>query len=123
MTESESPVDWTRKFAVAWAGIRGAWKSQVSLRIHSLCAGIVLALAAVSSLTALEWSVLLLTIGLVVSLEVLNTSIEAVVNLCSPEHSELARIAKDAAAGAVLIAAITAVAVGLCIFVPALWRL
>lgn len=123
MTDSESPPSWKRKFAVAWAGIRGAWKSQVSLRIHGLCAGLVLALAAVCSLTPLEWAVLLLVIGLVISLEIMNTAIEAVVDLCSPEHSELARIAKDAAAGAVLVAAIIAVGVGACIFVPALWSL
>jgi len=83
----------------------------------------VLALAAVSSLTPLEWAVLLLVIGLVISLEIMNTSIEALVDLCSPEQSELARIAKDAAAGAVLVAAITAVAVGAFIFVPVLWNL
>jgi diacylglycerol kinase (ATP) len=74
-------------------------------------------------LTPLEWAVLLLVIGLVISLEILNTAVEAVVDLCSPEQSELARIAKDAAAGAVLVAAITAVAVGAFIFVPALWNL
>ncbi len=123
MTDSELPPRWKKKFAVAWAGIRGAWQSQVSLRVHGLCAGLVLALAAVSSLTPLEWAVLLLVIGLVISLEILNTAVEAVVDLCSPEQSELARIAKDAAAGAVLVAAITAVAVGAFIFVPALWNL
>lgn len=64
---------------------------------------------------------LLLAIGGVISLELLNTAIEAIVDLVSPQNSELARIAKDTAAAAVLVAAITAIGVGVWIFVPHWW--
>ena len=57
-------------------------------------------------------------IGLVIGLELVNTSIEALVDRVSPEHSELARVAKDTAAGAVLVGALTAMAVGACVFAP-----
>ena len=119
MTESAPQIDWYRKLSVAWAGIRSSWRTQSSLRVHIVCTPLVLVLAAVSRLGPLQWALLLFAIGLVISLELLNTAIEAVVDLCSPEHSELAREAKDAAAGAVLVAAITAMLVGVNVFVPA----
>jgi undecaprenol kinase len=118
VTESAPRIDWNRKFSVAWAGIRSSWRTQASLRVHIVCTPLVLVLAAVSRLGPLQWAVLLFAIGLVISMELLNTAIEAVVDLCSPEHSELAREAKDAAAGAVLVASITAVLVGASVFLP-----
>lgn len=119
MTEPAMRIDWSKKFAVAWAGIRCAWQTQASLRVHGICTVLVLILAVLSNLGPLQWALLLLVIGLVISMELLNTAIEAVVDLCSPEHSELARIAKDTAAGAVLVAAITAIGVGACVLIPA----
>lgn len=119
MTEPATRINWNKKFAVAWAGIQSTWRTQASLRVHGLCTVLVLILAALSNLGPLQWALLLLVIGLVISLELLNTAIEAVVDLCSPEHSELARIAKDTAAGAVLVAAITAIGVGACVLIPA----
>lgn len=121
MTETTFRSGWTSKFAAAWSGIRGAWVSEKSLQVHGFCAVLVLGVAAISGLTATQWAVLGLTIGLVIVAEMLNTAIEAAVDLCSPEYSELARTAKDTAAGAVLLAAITAIAVGGLILVPAWW--
>jgi len=121
MTDLTPRIDWSRKFSVAWAGIRSSWTTQASLRVHIICTLLVLALAAVSQLGPLQWALLLFAIGLVISMELLNTAIEAVVDLCSPQPSELARIAKDTAAGAVLVAALTAVLVGACVFLPA-WQ-
>ena len=67
-----------------------------------------------------ELAILLLTIGFVLVLEALNTALEALVDLASPEYHPLAKIAKDVAAAAVLIAAITAVLVGLVLLLPRL---
>jgi len=66
--------------------------------------------------------VLALTIGVVFAAEIINTAIEAVVDLVAPEFHPLAKIAKDAAAGSVLVLAVAAVVVGLLILLPTLWR-
>ena len=68
-----------------------------------------------------DWAVLALTIGVVLAVEVGNTAIEALVDLASPDTHPLAKVAKDAAAGAVLILALAAVVVGLTILGPPLW--
>ena len=65
-----------------------------------------------------EWVVLLLTIAIVLALEILNTSIERCVDLVTTEYEDLAKIAKDTAAGAVFIMSMFSVAIGICIFLP-----
>ena len=65
-----------------------------------------------------EWCICLGLFGMVMSLELVNTAVESVVDLVTQERKPLAKIAKDTAAGAVLIAAIMAAIVGLIIFVP-----
>lgn len=72
----------------------------------------------VFSISFVEWLVVILCFGLVLGGECLNTAIEAIVDLASPEHHELARLAKDAAAGGVLIFSLASLVIGLCIFVP-----
>jgi diacylglycerol kinase len=66
--------------------------------------------------------VIVLAAGLVLSAEALNTALEATVDLASPEQHPLARVAKDVGAGAVTLAAITSVLVGLLILGPPLWE-
>ena len=66
----------------------------------------------------IHWCICLTLFGLVMALELVNTSIEAVVDLVTEERKPLAKIAKDTAAGAVLIAAIMAAIIGCVIFVP-----
>ncbi len=100
---------------MAWHGIREAWRSDRNLRIHSLVSVAVALSSWWVGLTAIEWAVILLTCGLVWTAELLNTAIEAVTDLASPDEHELARQAKDIASGAVLVAAIVAIAVGLLI--------
>lgn len=69
-----------------------------------------------------DWAVLLLTIALVWTAEFINTALEAVVDLASPQHHPLAKVGKDVGAAAVLIAALTSVLVGLLILGPPLWE-
>lgn len=107
----------------ACSGIYQAVRSQRHMRIHCVAVAIVAATGLVLSLNVMEWAVLSLTMALVISLELVNTAIEHVVDLASPERRPLAKAAKDTAAGAVLAAAVFAVIVGLLILGPPLVQL
>lgn len=74
-------------------------------------------------LTALEWALLGLTFCTVLACEALNTAVEAVVDLVSPDYHPLAKIAKDSAAGAMIFVVIGSLVVALAIFGPRLWGL
>lgn len=107
-------------FGWAGAGLAHAFRSQRNLRLQIL-GGIAAAIVGVVlGLPAAELATLALAITLVLSLEVMNTALEAVVDLATPELHPLARAAKDAAAGAVLVASVGAVAVGLLLLGPRL---
>ncbi|GHD99052.1 DeoR family transcriptional regulator [Defluviimonas sp. 20V17] len=88
--------------------------------LHLVAAAIVVALAAYLQVSPGEWLALILAIALVLAAEALNTAIEHVVDIASPEWSALARDAKDVAAAGVLICAIGALGIGLIVFVPRL---
>jgi diacylglycerol kinase len=109
-----------RSFRYAVAGLGYLARTQPNYRVHLGVALIVLGLGVALGISAAETAVLLLAIGLVLVTEALNTAIEAVVDLASPEFHLLARVAKDTAAGAVLIAAMIAVLVGLSVLGPRL---
>lgn len=108
-------------FGFAFAGIGYLFRTQRNARIHAAVALVVVLLAAWLRVRWIEWSILTLTIACVLILEGLNTALEAVVDLASPQVHPLAKTAKDVSAGVVLIAAIAAVAVGLLILGPPLW--
>lgn len=105
-----------RAFLYAGQGIAAAVKTQRNLRFHMAAAVYVTAFSFFYELTRAEYVLLMLTFSSVISAELINTAIEAAVDLCSPEQHRLAKIAKDAAAGAVLVTAIFAVAVGVLLF-------
>lgn len=105
-----------KKFQYAFLGILTAVKTEVSLRIHLLITVLVIGWGLVIKLPAWKWVVLLLTIGLVLVTEMLNTAIERTVDLFCESYHPKAKQAKDIAAGAVLLAACIAVAIGLVIF-------
>jgi len=107
-----------QSFGYAGRGIRQVFSSEANMKIHILIAIIVIICGFLFKITVSEWIFCLLCIGLVFSAEMINTAIENVVDLASPEHHELAGKAKDIAAGAVLICAIISVIIGLLIFVP-----
>lgn len=102
-------------FVYAWRGICIAAK-QRNFRIHLCAVVLVSAFAAVYGLTRVEWAVLFITMGLVIALEAVNTAIEQLCDRVTDEHDELIRRCKDIAAGAVLIAAIAAIAVAAALF-------
>ena len=113
--------DLRQSFRYALRGFRYALQSERNLRIHSCTAMLVLLLSAWLRLTKIEWLLIILAIALVFIAEMFNTVVELMIDLITTEQSPLARRAKDIAAGAVLVAALTATAVGCAVFGPRLW--
>src|SRR6185503_10043345 len=109
-------------FGHAFRGWGHVLKTQQNAWIHSLIASIVIAVGLWLGLSARDWAVIVLTIAMVFTAEFINTAIEAVVDLASPDHHPLAKVGKDVGAGAVLVAALAAIVVGLLILGPPLWQ-
>ena len=105
-----------RSFRYAGNGIKYCVKNERNMRIHLVTAVYVLIFAQFYHFSQVQFTVLLLTIGMVLFAEAVNTAIEVLVNLETQGYDCLARIAKDVAAGAVLICAVFAAAVGLIMF-------
>lgn len=102
------------KYAVA--GILYCLRSQRNIKIQAGAACLALAAAWHFQLSPVEWMLLVLTIAVVMAAEMINTALETVVDLVSPDYNLLAKIAKDAAAGAVLVMAVMSVVVGYLLF-------
>ena len=109
-----------RSFPYAFAGIGHGLRTQVNLRFHMVAAACVIIAGLLFRISTLEWAILVVTIVIVLSAELMNSAIEAAVDRVGGEPHPLSRVAKDTAAGAVLIGAIGAVLVGLLIFGPRL---
>ncbi len=107
-----------KRFADAFNGIVCSIKSQKNIKIHIAAAIIVIGFGFFFNITLIEWCVLIITIALVIAAEIFNTAIEWFCDFVEPNHHEKIGLIKDAAAGAVLVLSITAVAVGLIIFLP-----
>lgn len=109
-----------KSFGYAFAGIFAVVTKERNMKIH--CAAVVCVMIAglVFHISPIEWCICLTLFGLVMALEMVNTAVEAVVDLVTEERMPLAKLAKDAAAGAVLIAAIMAAIAGMIIFIPKL---
>jgi len=107
-----------RAFRYAWAGIVFLFRNEPNARIHLVLAIVALLLAWWTGFSAVEWAILALVIGVVFVAEALNTAIEALTDLISPQRHPQAKIAKDVAAGAVSMAALMAVIVALFLFIP-----
>jgi len=112
-----------KSFACALRGIAVLLRTQVNARIHLLATVLVIAAGLVFHITRGEWVPLAFAIGIVWIAEALNTALEALADRISREHDEAIRRAKDLAAGAVLLAAITAAIIGLLVLGPHLWTL
>lgn len=100
-----------------------ALRTQRNMKIHVALAVVAVLLGFSFAIDAASWAAIVLCIAVVFAAECFNTAIEAVVDLVSPNYHELARHAKDCAAGAVLICALAAVVVALVVFAPRAWAL
>lgn len=105
-----------KSFLYAIKGIRTSLQEQRNIKVQLLIATITIGAGFYFNISEWEWCIILLAIGLVISLEMVNTAIENLVDMVSKEWSALAVKIKDLAAGAVLVASVVAVIVGLIVF-------
>jgi diacylglycerol kinase len=112
-----------QSFSYAGYGVWYVVRTQRNMRVH-LLAGTAAILAGLAlGISAADWACVLAVIGLVLTAETLNTVVEALTDLCTAEFHPLAKIAKDTAAGAVLISSVAALGVGIAVFLPRLINL
>ena len=119
--EKEKPL--LKTLSYGFNGIFYTLKHERNMVIHFLVMILVIIAGIVFKITFVEWGVCFVLFALVLSLELMNTAIENVVDLVTEEKKAKAKVAKDAAAGAVLVAAIFAVIIGISIFLPRLLNL
>ncbi len=111
-------------FKYAWQGVSYAFRTQRNFRIHVMVGSLAVSLAIALSLPPVELAVIMLTCGIVLTTELVNTALESVVDLTVEQtYHELAKIAKDCAAAAVLISALISLSVAACLLLPPLWLL
>lgn len=103
-------------------GILTAVQTERNMKIHIAAALIVFIAAALLQLDRIRWLFLLLAVSVVFIAELVNTAVEAIIDLISPDEHELARVAKDTAAGAALVAAAFAVVIGILVFYEPVWE-
>lgn len=107
-----------RSFKHASAGLYFALAHNQNLRIHFVGAAVVISLSIVFDINPFEMGILGVMILLVICAEMINTALEEMVNLITKEHRKEAKIAKDVAAGMVMVTSIGSVIVGILIFIP-----
>ena len=117
------PHSWKKKFRDSLRGLQRALRTQSSFAVHLLIACIAVVAAALLRVTTVEWGLLTAAIGMVMVAEIFNTAIESLAREVDTQFHPRLRDALDIASAAVLIAAGTAVFIGLCIFLPPLYRL
>ena len=111
-----------KSFGFAFEGIFNTIKTERNIKIHLFATIMVIIFGFILNISYLEWLICLLLFGLITSLELVNTSLEALVDLATQERKPLAKKAKDAAAGAVLYSSIIAAIIGGIIFFPKLYN-
>lgn len=99
-------------------GLKYAYRNEQNLAVDVGVSIIVLIAGIIFKLSLVEWIIIIFLIGIVISLELINTSIEAVVDLVTEEYHPLAKVAKDTSASAVFIIAIVSAIIGIIIFMP-----
>ena len=112
-----------KSFSYALDGLKYAFKYEQNIIAHIFATILVIAFGIIFHISYTEWLILFLIIGLVIATELINTSIEATIDLITKEKNPLAKVAKDTAAAAVMVFAIIAVILGLMIFIPKILNL
>lgn len=113
---------WT-SLKAALAGVSHLLRTQPNAWIELAAVSVVAGAGWWLRINAIEWALVALSVALVLALEAVNTAVEATVDLVSPHHHPLAKIAKDAAAGALVLAVLGSLVVAIVVFGPKLWRL
>lgn len=107
-----------QSFGYAFIGILTVYKTEQNILIHTIFTILVTILGFYLKISNIEWCILVLVISLVIALEIINTSIEYAIDMAMPNIHPMAKMAKDAASGAVLVSAIGSIIIGLIIFLP-----
>jgi diacylglycerol kinase len=110
-------------FRFAFSGLWYALRTQRNVRIHVCIAILAIVMGVVLHISAVEFALVFVAITGVFIAEMFNTVLELCIDLASPDYHPLAKIAKDVAAGAVLLSAMLSVVIGLLVFGPHLWKL
>ena len=110
-------------FSNAFNGLKSALATEYHMVIHSYFAVAVIISGALFQISYVEWLICFLLIGSVIALELINTAIEAVVNMITTDNNYYAKVAKDTSAGAVLVMSVASAVIGLIIFVPKFFEL
>lgn len=105
-------------FKYAFCGFKSAFKREQNLKIHVLFMILVIIMGFIFKIRKIEWIICILLFVVVISEELINTTLEALVDLVMPEINPKAKFIKDVAASAVLVSAIGAIIIGLIIFLP-----
>ena len=107
-----------RSFGYAFEGLRYLFIHEGNAKLHLIAAMLVIIAGFIFNISTVEWIAILICIGMVISAEGMNTALEKICDKVSPEVNPLIKIAKDVAAGAVLILALISVVIGILIFYP-----
>ena len=107
-----------KSFKYALEGIIYAFKYEQNIIVHSIVAILVIIMGITLKINEFEWLICFILFGLVIATELINTALEAIVDLICPKQNPLAKIAKDTSSGAVLVFATVAAISGLIIFIP-----
>ena len=105
-------------FKYAWKGIRLGWEEEANFRFQTVCAALALALAFVLQISRIEWLLVLLAMGIVLTAELINTSLEELCDMLQPSHDPHIAKIKDLAAGAVFLSSWVALLIGAFVFIP-----
>lgn len=105
-------------FSHAYDGIKYVFVRERNIHIHITIGILVIILGTLFEINYSEWLTCFILIGIIIAMEMINTSIEAVVDLITTEDNHLAKVAKDASAGAVLFMSMVAAFIGIIIFLP-----
>lgn len=117
-TKKFSIADRLKSFVFAFEGIAAFFKKEQNAWIHLLASAVVIILAIVLKISAMEWIAICFAIGLVWVTEMINTCMEKMLDFMSTEINPQIKLIKDIAAGAVLVAAIVALVIGAIVFLP-----
>lgn len=107
-------------FRFAWAGLKSIIRKESNFQLHLLATVIVFVLGIFLQLSLIEWAIISLTVGLVLVAEMINSAVERIMDFIEPGYHETVKMVKDISAGAVLVAAVISVIVGLLILGPKL---
>ena len=117
------PMRFIKSIKYSLDGLFYAYRYEQSLWIHGCAVLLAVILGFIFQIRLAEWAIIFIALGIILALELINTAIEAVVDMISLEKSPQAKLAKDISAGAVLVFAIVAAIIGLIIFIPKILEL